>query len=148
MPFIYRYTQDINQKPLYISKPLTNEVPSKCNQCQGALVCELQLLPSLIPALKMNHNPDSESQKPENGISFSKNLSTKSKSSNMNQSKTIPMVKTESIRDSSLIEFGSVMIYTCQKSCTSSASGLTSIESNDCLKAYTQEQVMLQSESI
>ena len=148
MPFIYRYTQDINQKPLYISKPLTDEVPSKCNQCQGALVCELQLLPSLIPALKMQYNPDSESQKPENAISFSKNASTKSKSGNVNQGNTNTMVKKENIQDSSLIEFGSVMIYTCQKSCTSSASGLTSIESNDCLKAYTQEQVMLQSESI
>ncbi|XP_055384872.1 programmed cell death protein 2-like [Condylostylus longicornis] len=49
---IIRYTRD--SLPLLIA-PLTENVP-KCQYCGGECICEIQILPSLIPLLKFQNN--------------------------------------------------------------------------------------------
>lgn len=69
---ILRYSR--SAAPLLIA-PL-KECPEKCLNCGGELICELQLLPTIIPSLRLECNGEG-----------------------------VPM------------EFGTVLIYTCAKSC-------------------------------
>lgn len=39
--------------PLFLSKPSPLDLPVRCKSCGGPLICEMQLLPSLIPTLKL-----------------------------------------------------------------------------------------------
>ena len=70
---ILRYSR--NASPLLIA-PLGRDVPDKCSHCNAELICELQLLPTMIPSLTLETNGE-----------------------------VVP------------IEFGTVLIYTCAKSC-------------------------------
>lgn len=68
----FRYSR--NSGPLLIA-PLTEKL-DKCAYCNAELICELQLLPTLIPSLTLDCNGEG-----------------------------VP------------IEFGTVLVYTCAKSC-------------------------------
>ena len=112
--YYFRYTRDRCQKPLFMAKPSGNEIPMSCIHCNGPLICELQLLSSLIPFLKANTSEGCESV---------------------------------SLKSNSSIEFGTIMIYTCQNSCCSheqSTSTLPSAVQGN----YYKEQIFLQSESL
>ena len=51
------------------------------------------------------------------------------------------------ILTSSLIEFGTVLLYTCQNSCDPTSNPQSTPKNDSCNSNYVQEQVMLQSES-
>ena len=48
----------------------------------------------------------------------------------------------------SLIEFGTIMIYTCQKSCMPSSLTQTPGKNYSCTSTYLEEQIMVQTESL
>ena len=60
-----------------MTKPDLGVIPRQCRHCQGQLVCEVQILPSMIPSLAFEGG--------DQGIAP--------------------------------LEFGTVMVYTCLKSC-------------------------------
>ena len=102
--FLYfsRYSRDTDHTPLFLSKPEVGKIPHRCPACQGPLLCEVQLLPSLIPSLKFEGGVGSETP----------------------------------------IEFGSVMVYTCVKSCWQDK-GLNTNGLN-----YINELIYLQAETL
>lgn len=52
---VLRYSRDVHHTPLFLSgKPALSELPRTCLHCNGPVVCEVQLLPTLIPSLKLN----------------------------------------------------------------------------------------------
>ena len=70
--------------------------------------------------------------------------------SQTSQRKMDKLLSTEAheISASSLIEFGTVLLYTCQNSCDPTAKPQNASKNDSCNSNYVQEQVMLQSESI
>ena len=148
-PFISRsrYIRDSASKPLFLSKPNGNQIPSNCRECQGPLTCEIQLLPSLIPALKGN------------GIKYKDVLSAKRHAHARgigcadNANDTVPSQlnnvssaeKPNASSSTNCIEFGTIIIYTCQKSCW--PTGPSKNSNNDPVQ-YCQEQILLQAENI
>jgi len=110
-----------------------------CIHCNGPLICELQLLSSLIPFLKSKTSQRNEPNK-ENDC---QNNEQKFRNSNKVES----FCESVSLESNSCIEFGTIMIYTCQNSCYSheqSTSTLPSAVQGN----YYKEQIFLQSESL
>ena len=60
----------------------------------------------------------------------------------------LPSTEAHEISASSLIEFGTVLLYTCQNSCHPTANPQNASKNDSYNSNYVQEQVMLQSESI
>ena len=60
----------------------------------------------------------------------------------------LPSTEAHEISASSLIEFGTVLLYTCQNSCDPTTKPQIASKNVSCHSKYVQEQVMLQSESI
>ena len=60
----------------------------------------------------------------------------------------LPSTEAHEISASSLIEFGTVLLYTCQNSCDPTTKPQKASKNVLCNSKYVQEQVMLQSESI
>ena len=60
----------------------------------------------------------------------------------------LPSAEAHEISASSLIEFGTVLLYTCQNSCDPTTKPQNASKNVSCNSNYVQEQVMLQSESI
>ena len=122
-----------------MSKPSVNDIPSCCNICKGPLICELQLLSSLIPHLKESTslvNVNSHDKKSLN-LQSDRNFDKIHNSKDMNIEEP-----------NSCIEFGTVMIYTCQNSCWSHKDGKSSAQGSDVTGNYFQEHIFLQSETL
>ena len=134
---LFRYTRDKSIKPLLTSQPVVNEIPSCCKWCHGPVISELQILPTIIPTLKMSRNVRPENFDNPTG-------------SQTSQRKMDKLLSTEAheISASSLIEFGTVLLYTCQNSCDTTTNPQNASKNVSCNSNYVQEQVMLQSESI
>ena len=136
----FRYTRDVRRKPLFMAYPSEKEIPSHCNICGGPLVSELQLLSSLIPFLKATTC--------EGNLTYKDKISQNQKSEgNMNETR----VKTKEIDNRELntcIEYGTIIIYTCQKSCMSLKDDKFLTSDGDCRGSYFQEHIFLQSESL
>ena len=60
----------------------------------------------------------------------------------------LPSTEAHEISASSLIEFGTVLLYTCQNSCDPTENPQNASKNDSYNSNYVQEQVMLQSESI
>ena len=122
-----------------MAKPSGNEIPMSCIHCNGPLICELQLLSSLIPFLKSKTSQRNEPNK-ENDCQ-----NNEQKFRNLNKVENV--CESVSLESNSCIEFGTIMIYTCQNSCYSheqSTSTLPSAVQGN----YYKEQIFLQSESL
>ena len=61
---------------------------------------------------------------------------------------TLPSTEAHEISASGLIEFGTVLLYTCQNSCDPTAKPQNASKNVSCNSNYVQEHVMLQTESI
>ncbi len=94
--FYSRYTRDVSRTPLFLSKPEVGKIPQRCTSCQGRLICEVQVLPSIIPSLRLEAG--------DRGVTP--------------------------------LEFGSVLVYTCLRSCWDDKS------------LYKNELVYLQAETL
>ena len=119
-------------------KPSVKEIPTCCQNCNGPVICEVQLLSSLIPFLKLN-----STQVKEN---FQQNhCQTNKRTLNEIDNNDEPTITKEL---NSFIEFGTIMIYTCQSSCSSQNRRLSSTEDSASDGGYYKEQIVLQSESL
>ena len=134
---LFRYTRDKSIKPLLTSHPVVNQIPSCCKWCHGPVISELQILPTIIPTLKLSTNVRSENFDDP----------TRSQTSQRKMDK-LPSTEAHEISASSLIEFGTVLLYTCQNSCDPTTKPQIASKNVSCHSKYVQEQVMLQSESI
>ena len=132
---LFRYTRDKSIKPLLTSQPVVNEIPSCCKWCHGPVISELQILPTIIPTLKM-------STRSEN---FDNTRRSQTSQQKMDK---LPPTEAHEISASSVIEFGTVLLYTCQNSCDPTTKPQNASKNVLCNSKYVQEQVMLQSESI
>ena len=136
----FRYTRDVRQKPLFMAYPSEKEIPSSCNNCGGPLLSELQLLSSLIPFLKRTTC--------EGKVTFQ---DKHSQSHEIEGSINETRVKTKEIDNRELntcIEYGTIIIYTCQNSCLSLKDDKFFTSDGDSRGVYFQEHILLQSESL
>ena len=122
-----------------MAKPSGNEIPMSCIHCNGPLICELQLLSSLIPFLK---SKTSQRNKPNKENDCQNN---EQKFRNLNKVESV--CESVSLESNSCIEFGTIMIYTCQNSCYSHEQS-TSTFPSAVQGNYYKEQIFLQSESL
>ena len=97
------------------------------------------MLPSLIPTLEIENSDEWNSHK---------NSPSSSENKNTNTGRNCYWKDTRVTDRASLIEFGTIMVYTCQNSCMPGSLIETSGKSISCNTAYLEEQIMLQSESI
>ena len=136
----FRYTRDVRQKPLFMAYPSEKEIPSSCNNCGGQLLSELQLLSSLIPFLKATTC--------DGNVTF-QDKHTQNHESERNINKTKVKSKEIDNRESNTcIEYGTIIIYTCQNSCLSHKDGKSYTTEGDSCGGYFQEHIFLQSESL
>merc|ERR1712150_425692 len=134
---VLRYTRDSNQQPLFMVKPSVKEIPSCCKSCNGPVICELQILSSLIPFLKLNTSQVNEHFQENNCQTNEQKL----RNLNEIENDCKQIITNES---NSFIEFGTIMIYTCQNSCFSRDGRLSSTEDSARDGGYYKEQIVLQ----
>ena len=123
-----------------MAKPSGNEIPMSCIHCNGPLICELQLLSSLIPFLKSKISQENEPNQESNCQNNEQKIRNLNKFENVCESVTM--------ESNSCIEFGTIMIYTCQNSCYSLDEQSTSTLQSAVERNYYKEQIFLQSESL
>jgi len=100
---ILRYCRDPMNQPLLIRDD-RDSLPRKCPRCSGPMVCEVQILPTLIPSLTITANDE------------------------------------EMTTQESILEFGTVLVYTCLSSCDeANETGASGVK-------YSRETVLMQPE--
>ena len=103
------------------------------------------MLPSLIPALRLADNASGSNVKRKK-VNTSKNVHSECKSRNLNEQEITNSLGSENEVPTSYIEFGTVIVYTCQKSCWSLKQ--TKSKCTYACTVYQEEQILLQSESV
>lgn len=50
---VSRYCRDPQSTPLLLKPKSSRDLPTRCSYCGATAICELQILPTLIPSLKL-----------------------------------------------------------------------------------------------